>query len=226
VSGEDAGFLARWSRRKVSARQSPVAPEPAADTQPVAATPAATATPPPLEVAAGSAASRPVRTPPDDAASPVAPARAEPPPTLADVALLTRDSDFTRFVAPGVDSQVKNAALKTLFGDPHFNVMDGLDTYIDDYGKPDPLPPGVARQLMQSGFLGLLDPEPEALPVPQNAASPTAAPIADAPPPSACSAESPSPAHDEDADLRLQPHDAAGCSGSGPGAAADGAGQL
>ena len=31
--------------------------------------------------------------------------------------------------------------MKKLFSDPHFNVMDGLDTYIDDYGKPDPIPP-------------------------------------------------------------------------------------
>ena len=30
--------------------------------------------------------------------------------------------------------------MKKLFSDPHFNVMDGLDTYIDDYGKPDPIP--------------------------------------------------------------------------------------
>jgi hypothetical protein len=36
---------------------------------------------------------------------------------------------------------VRNAALKKLFTDPHFNVMDGLDVYIDDYGKPDPCRP-------------------------------------------------------------------------------------
>jgi hypothetical protein len=211
VSGEDAGFLTRWSRRKVSARQSQVAPEPAADTQPVVATPAATATPPPLEVAVGSAAPQPVRTPPGDAASPVAPARAEPPPTLADVALLTRDSDFTRFVAPGVDSQVKNAALKTLFGDPHFNVMDGLDTYIDDYGKPDPLPEGMLRQMVQSQFLGLFRDEE----TPADAAASNAA--------AAPGPTEPKEPSDEDADLRLQPHDAADA--GGPGAAAPGAGE-
>ena len=76
------------------------------------------------------------------------------------MAQLTPASDFTRFVAPGVDSSVKNAALKTLFTDPHFNLMDGLDTYIDDYGKPDPLPAGMLRQMAQSHALGLFDDEP------------------------------------------------------------------
>ncbi|HEX8477639.1 MAG TPA: DUF3306 domain-containing protein, partial [Telluria sp.] len=30
-------------------------------------------------------------------------------------------------------------ALKKLFADPNFAVMDGLDIYIDDYTKPSPL---------------------------------------------------------------------------------------
>ncbi|ESJ19752.1 hypothetical protein B551_0210575, partial [Cupriavidus sp. HPC(L)] len=58
----------------------------------------------------------------------------------------------------GVDETVKRAALKTLFADPHFNVMDGLDIYIDDYSKPDPIPPDVLRRLRQSETLGLFDP--------------------------------------------------------------------
>jgi hypothetical protein len=40
-------------------------------------------------------------------------------------------------------------------------VMDGLDTYIDDYGKPDPLPEGMLRKLLQSHVLGLFDHEKE-----------------------------------------------------------------
>jgi hypothetical protein len=60
-------------------------------------------------------------------------------------------------VAEGVAPEVKNAALKKLFTDPHFNVMDGLDTYIDDYGKPDPLPAGMLRRMAQSQLLGLFD---------------------------------------------------------------------
>ena len=39
------------------------------------------------------------------------------------------------FLRPKVDEQRQRAALKKLFSDPHFNVMDGLDPYIDDYGR-------------------------------------------------------------------------------------------
>ena len=63
-------------------------------------------------------------------------------------------------MAPDVSGEVKNAALKKLFGDPHFNVMDGLDVYIDDYSKPDPLPAAVARQLAQTAFLGFVEAKP------------------------------------------------------------------
>ena len=83
-------------------------------------------------------------------------------PTLADVAALSAQSDYARFVAEGVAPEVKNAALKKLFTDPHFNVMDGLDTYIDDYGKPDPLPAGMLRKMAQSQLLGLFDDEDRA----------------------------------------------------------------
>jgi hypothetical protein len=68
---------------------------------------------------------------------------------MDDVAQLTPAADFSRFVAPGVDAQVKNAAMKKLFADPHFNVMDGLDIYIDDYTKPDPIAASVVQGLAQ-----------------------------------------------------------------------------
>ena len=51
--------------------------------------------------------------------------------------------------------------MKKLFADPHFNVMDRLDTYIDDYGKPDPIPPAMLRQLASAKFLKLFDDEDE-----------------------------------------------------------------
>jgi hypothetical protein len=43
--------------------------------------------------------------------------------------------------------------LRKLFSDPRFNVMDGLDVYIDDYTKPDPIPPSVIERLTQLGFV-------------------------------------------------------------------------
>jgi hypothetical protein len=62
------------------------------------------------------------------------------------------DSDFTAFLRPEVDEKLKRAALKQLFRDPRFNVMDGLDTYIDDYTKADPIPTDVLAGLLQRGF--------------------------------------------------------------------------
>ena len=164
----------------------------------------------------------------------VPPVALPPPPTLADVAALTGESDYARFVAPGVDHGVKNAALKKLFTNPHFNIMDGLDTYIDDYGKPDPLPAGMLRQMAQSHALGLFadDPPPplpaQAPDLPDRLAAPpdppalAAEPAAPLPTDALCERPEtlppPKPNPDEDAALRLQPHNAAGPAGPGPGA--------
>jgi Protein of unknown function (DUF3306) len=148
MTERDSNFLSRWSRRKVQAREGVAPPDETvlAPTQPaVAGAPAA------VPAAAGA--------PPPQTQAGDPPAVAPPAPTLADVATLSPQSDYTRFVARGVTPEVKNAALKKLFTDPHFNLMDGLDTYIDDYGKPDPLPAGMLRQMLQSQVLGLFDDE-------------------------------------------------------------------
>jgi hypothetical protein len=63
--------------------------------------------------------------------------------------------DFSAFMKPDVDPAVQQAALKKMFTDPHFNVMDGLDIYIDDYSKPDPLPRGMLERMVQSDMLNL-----------------------------------------------------------------------
>lgn len=73
-----------------------------------------------------------------------------PPPELPPVEKLTMDSDFRGFFHPKVDENLRRAALKKLFSDPHFNVMDGLDVYIDDYSKPNPLPASMLAQLRQA----------------------------------------------------------------------------
>ena len=232
----DAGFLSRWSRRKVLVRQGAVAPEPPAPAPALPAVAAAVATPAPAAPAETQTPAAPALAAPEAVA--VA-AEAPPPPTLADVALLDHQSDFSRFMAPGVDTGVKNAALKKLFTDPHFNVMDRLDTYIDDYGQPDPLPAGMLRQMAQSQFLGLFTDEPEAAGAAVAAAAPPLGPTPLAPPlgpplgPTSIAAIPPTvdgapaadapalltPPSDEDADLRLQPLDAAGPAGpdQGPG---------
>ena len=75
-----------------------------------------------------------------------APPRA-PLPTLEDAARLTPDADFSAFVAKGVDQSVRRLALKKLFADPHFNAIDGLDIYMNDYNKAAPLTPAMLASL-------------------------------------------------------------------------------
>lgn len=204
MNDRDDGFLSRWARRKALAREGKVAepPAPVVDTAPAV---------PPQPVA---------ETPPPQDATPVAePPPAEPPPTLEDVAALTRESSFGRFVRPDVDPTVRNAALRKLFADPHFNVMDGLDIYIDDYSRPDPLPASMLRQMVQAHALGLFadeDKKKAEATVTARADMPDAAAPAPAADP-AGDACAPEPEPHEDTDLRLQPHDAAGCAGAEPG---------
>jgi hypothetical protein len=77
-------------------------------------------------------------------------------PTLADVEQLTPQSDFSSFMTQGVSPDVRNAAMKKLFTDPHYNVMDGLDIYIGDYNTPDPMPAGMLAKMVGAQFLGLV----------------------------------------------------------------------
>ena len=72
------------------------------------------------------------------------------PPELPPIDKLTIDSDFRGFFHPKVGEDVRRAALKKLFSDPRFNVMDGLDVYIDDYSKSEPIPPEMLAGLRQA----------------------------------------------------------------------------
>jgi hypothetical protein len=143
-------FLGRWSQRKQAMREGTPIEEPS---QPLRSEV------PVVEPAAGPAHSQPCLDEPgvDSIADPGAltPEAVAPPPTLQDVQALTPQSDFQRFVASDVDPEVKHAAMRKLFSDPHFNVMDGLDIYIDDYSQPDPLPLSMLRQLSSAQFLGV-----------------------------------------------------------------------
>lgn len=60
------------------------------------------------------------------------------------------DSDYRAFFDSKVDEETRRAALKKLFSDPRFNVMDGLDVYIDDYSKGEPIPAAMLAQLKQA----------------------------------------------------------------------------
>ena len=200
------GFLGRWSQRKQAVREGKVLVEPIA--QPTAVAPPQSQ---PAEAPAVALAAPTVEP------APVAP----PPPTLDDVQHLTPESDFKPFVAREVAPEVRNAAMRKLFADPHFNVMDRLDIYIDDYSKPDPLPTSMLRQMASAKFLNLFEEEDKDQraarvqddahsPTPQSMAQPTPA----LPPTGPEHLTENKPAeqgvdHDH-TDLRLQPNDAAG----------------
>jgi hypothetical protein len=92
-------------------------------------------------------------------AAPAAPPAAEP---AAPAAPQGVSSGYREFFDPQVEEKLRRTALRKLFSEPHFNVMDGLDTYIDDYSKPDPIPQAMLRQLHQAKELFLFDDEKQA----------------------------------------------------------------
>lgn len=91
------------------------------------------------------------------------------------LANLGPESDFTVFLKEEVSEVVRRQAMKTLFADPHFNVMDGLDVYIDDYSISDPIPEEMMATLNQARTLFG---EPEA---PQETVAESAQPAPDEP---------------------------------------------
>jgi hypothetical protein len=134
---EDDTFLGRWSRRKHAARRGETLPEAIPETKP---------------------ADEQALAAPAEAAG-AAPAEAAPPelPTIDSLNGLA--SEYRDFLHPGVDPATRSAALKKLFSDPHFHFdqMDKLDVYIDDYTKPDPIPAALLKVLSQARGLGLFD---------------------------------------------------------------------
>lgn len=119
-------FIARWSRRKLEAKED----APAAAPAPPDAVPAVPTVPATQAAASG-------------------PAQGTGP-------------EYREFFDPQVDEKLRQAALREMFSDPHFNVMDGLDIYIDDYSKPDPIPAAMLRQLNQAKGLLLFEDEKQA----------------------------------------------------------------
>ena len=226
MAEERQGFLGRWARRKTDVLQGKPLEEPAVVVKPVPV--------------AGLAAS-PVSVEAAPAVAPSATHAAEPPEkvlSLDDVKLLTQDSDFTPFMARDVGPDVRNAAMKKLFTDPHYNVMDGLDIYIDDYSKSDPIPESMLRQMVGAKLLKIFDDEedqgikegaatqtPEEPLPPDNLNNPTTETVAqsdDFPDTSSPNSLSPdhSSQHDDHADshLRLQPDHAPTAPDAGHGA--------
>lgn len=157
---KDENFLSRWSRRKSAAKTASEDPPPASEGAPQRPT----------------ADQVPEQRPAPAVGKPGAGTQVLPP-----VESLTFDSDFTAFMKPEVEPGLRREALKTLLQDPRFNVMDGLDVYIDDYSKPDPLPDGWLEKLNMVKRLGIfIEPRDDAPREPAEGAqpAPSAAPEA------------------------------------------------
>jgi hypothetical protein len=145
-------FFSRWSQRKQAVAKGLSVAEPAA-------------TPSPTELSGVTGSSEgvqrskaePPALAPGQAEAKSSEMPAEPLPSLNDARALTPDSDFQPFMRPGVTADVRNVAMKKLFTDPHFNVMDGLDIYIGDYNTPDPMPAGMLQKMVGAQLLGLFD---------------------------------------------------------------------
>ncbi|HXF79660.1 MAG TPA: DUF3306 domain-containing protein [Usitatibacter sp.] len=155
------GFISRWSRKKIETRE-----------------------------AKGQARDAGRETRGDVRPEEAPPVPVQPAP-LPPVESLTPESDFSPFMRPGVDEGTRRLAVKKLFEDPRFNVMDGLDVYIDDYSKPDPLPEGWLEKMNQVARLGVFQPAtPEAQ---EEGSAKSAIEGAEAPPQIAAQAPEPGP---------------------------------
>ena len=118
------GFLGRWSRlKREAAAAEPLPPVEAQGEEQVAIV---------SQQAQEVGQAGPDRDVPDD------------PPALESLGF---DSDYRAFLGQKVDEGLKRAALKKLFHTPHFNTMDGLDVYIEDFNLYEPLPASMVSQL-------------------------------------------------------------------------------
>ncbi len=115
---EQGDFLSRWSRRKGALKRGDlVSPEPHEATE---LAPAEMPEPPSVE--------RPPET--------LAPLTDADMPPLEE---LGEGSDFKGFLSPEVSKELRRAALRKLWSQSRFNVVDGLDDYDDDFTAIQPL---------------------------------------------------------------------------------------
>jgi len=210
-------FFSRWSRRKQEAAKGLPLQEPE-----------------PLEARTTTAPVQAVHVTTHVATEAPEPAvSVEPLPTLEDAQALTPASEFGAFMKQGVPAEVRNLAVKKLFADPHFNVMDGLDIYIGDYNTPDPLPAGMLQKMTSAQFMNLVPPEshepPESLeaegalphenPDLRAQGEETSQLVAQSAPSQATTVLPDLPMSDhDDPDLQLQPNHAPASPDPGPGA--------
>ncbi|HZE10091.1 MAG TPA: DUF3306 domain-containing protein [Burkholderiales bacterium] len=151
---DNENFASRWSRRKIEARRTEEKPaEPKPSSKPaVSAVPADAA-----------------------AAPPAAPAPRELPPLES---LKGLASEYTEFLKPGVDENLRRSALKKLFADPHFENFERFEAYCEDFTKGEPIPLAMLKTLEHAKDLLFGDEEKKD--APPEAEKPAAEPPAEA----------------------------------------------
>lgn len=149
-------FLSRWAKRKADAQADVLISE--AESQASSNSNPNTGEPFEAKMLEENQPERRLPLAEDDSAA--AAATINPP--LPAIESLNNESDFTPFMGKDVASELRNRAMKKLFTDPHYNVMDGLDIYIDDYTKSDPIPLEMLRKMTQSKALFLFEEEEKA----------------------------------------------------------------
>ncbi len=136
---DEEPFLSRWSRRKVEARE-----QPAAD-------------PLPASTAQGLPTAKPLASELDQGLPKGTSTESHVTELPSLDSLRGLQSEYREFLKPDVDPATQRAALKKLFGDPHFNQMDGLDVYIDDYNKFEPMGAAISATLAANKYLRVVD---------------------------------------------------------------------
>jgi hypothetical protein len=126
IADDKENFVSRWSRRKIEARKTeekPVELKPSSGPAPAA----------PAVANAGAAAAPPGAS---------APRELPPLESLKGLA-----SEYTEFLKPGVDENLRRSALKKLFSDPHFENFERFEAYCEDFTQGEPIPLAMLKAL-------------------------------------------------------------------------------
>ena len=113
---------------------------------------------------------------------------AEPP--LPPLESLTPESDFAPFMNPKVAEITRRAALKKLFQDPRYNVVDKFEAYWEDYTKAEGIPPELLEKLVQARRHVFGEPMEQAPQAGESETPPDAAAPGEGEPPQAAATES------------------------------------
>jgi hypothetical protein len=135
MMAEREGFAGRWSRLKAEAR---VAEQAALVDDPL---------PPPSEPA-------PTAGVAETGEPPVAaePASEENPVDLPPIETLTKETDFSLFMRPGVDPGLRSQALRKLWTlDPHFATIDITECHSIDFNAVPTFPDGLLNTIYRVG---------------------------------------------------------------------------